>query len=89
MARATSELESDSSIEDGPLPYGSEKSLEDGASPNGSEKSLEKTAEADHGDDKDTEGVMSGCPLIMLTIGMMTVVFLMTLDHYILGETLK
>jgi hypothetical protein len=42
------------------------------------------TEEANTGDDV---GIMRGVPLIMFTVGMMAIVFLMCLDHYILGTT--
>lgn len=34
----------------------------------------------------ENDAVMSGTPLAMFSVGMMAVVFLMCLDHYILGK---
>jgi len=49
------------------------------------EKPSKEEEDRDTGDDETPTTVMSGFALVMLTIGMMTVAFLVALDHYILG----
>jgi hypothetical protein len=66
------------SVTEGPL------TPTDDISTHGSEKGINGIQE-DADDDAVASAVVSGFPLVMLTIGMMTVVFLVALDHYILG----
>jgi hypothetical protein len=50
----------------------------------GMEKDSEKQDESGAEDGND-DGLMRGLQLVVFTIGMMAVMFLMCLDHYILG----
>jgi hypothetical protein len=51
----------------------------------GMEKEVSVTQEEGEGVDEDGDGVMRGAQLAAFTLGMMVVMFLMCLDHYILG----